>query len=708
MITIFKKELKSYATSLFAYLYYALFFLVNGVLLAYTCINSYSTQYGYYVLSNSFLVVVLLIPLCTMRLFAQEKRSKTDQLLFTAPVHTIEILFGKYLATALFVLTPILLTGIYAYVISLYGYMNVKYLMASYIAVIGITLVLLSVGMFVSAISSSAVLAAILTYVVYIVIIMVRYIETIVSGSGLYHFLSQTSVYSKYNDMISGVVRSGDIVYMLALTIGFFVLTWVALDGRWKSVKKTVASGMLVAVVVAVISGIGFTTTKVYDFTAENILSLSDKTKEIVREVAKPTTIYCLSDESRVNATFREFYNEYAKLNDNISVEYKNPALDSDFRNQYLNSISNITQNSVLVVCDEKYIYLDAEHFITTNKTSAYSYEYTLEMEDKLTGAIFYANEEESITICTTSGHGETEFNADYKSMLLLNNYELEEINLVEMIASMDASLPENCNTIVMLAPEEDYTENELDILESFLADGGNLVVSLDALNEELDSLYGFLENYGLEVCPGVVIEQGAGRYIYETPYYLMPKMEDTIYTKDFEETDRNVLTMTSKGIVKNGCANGYQCVDVLTTSAQAFSKVTDFENATTKAEGDIGGPFSIASCATNPQAGSVFLITSDMFLQTDIDVDSAGANRTFLLNVLNSYSGNEAGISIPGKKTGNQLAYYPVTMQRMVKIIAIIVVPVVILLIGIVVIYMYGFRNPSRKERKKDDNEQE
>ena len=708
MLTIFKKELKSYATSFFAYLYYVLFFLVTGVLFAYTCINSYSTQFGYHVLNNSFLVVILLTPLCTMRLFAQEKKSKTDQLLFTAPVHTIEILLGKYLATAVFVLIPILTTGVYAYIVSLYGVMSVKHLMASYIAVVLTTFVLLSVGMFVSAISSNSVLAAILTYVVYIVVILVRLIETFVSGSGVYDFFRQTSVYGKYNDMISGIIRSGDIIYFILLSVGFFFLTWVALDGRWKSIKKTIISGAIIVVSVIIMSVVGFSTSKVYDFTAENLLSLSDKTREVVSQISKPTTIYALSDESKVNATYREFFNAYAKLNENISVEYKNVALDSEFRAQYLNSISDITDNSILVVCDEKYIYLDSTHFVTTHQVSTHSYEYFLEIENQLTGAIYYANEEEAITICVTQGHGESEFNSDFKSMLLLNNYELEEINLVGMIASMDASLPENCNTIVMLSPEEDYTEDELQILESFLADGGNLVVSVDALNEELDNLYDFLSGYGLEICPGVVIEQRTERYIYDTPYYLMPKMEDTIYTEGFDKANLNILMMTSKGIVKDGSANGYESVDVLTTSSKAFSKVTDFENATTKVDGDIGGSFSVASCATNPNAGSVFLITSNMLFQKSVDVDSAGANRTFVLNILNSYTGNDAGISIVGKQTGNQLAYYPVTMQKIVKVVAVIIVPAVILFFGIVVMYIYGFRNPSRKERKKDVEVQE
>ena len=86
MTAVLKKELKGYYTSLFTYVYYGLFFLMLGVLFVRDCLNSYNTGFGYYVLSSAFVVVLVIAPLYTMRLLAQEKKNRTDQHLFTAHV----------------------------------------------------------------------------------------------------------------------------------------------------------------------------------------------------------------------------------------------------------------------------------------------------------------------------------------------------------------------------------------------------------------------------------------------------------------------------------------------------------------------------------------------------------------------------------------------------------------------------------------------
>ena len=113
MLAILKRELKNYYTSLFAYIYYALFFAVAGVFFVVNCMDTYSTQFGYHVLQYVFYVIVLILPFCTMKLFALERKYGTDQLLFTAPVTSFSVLIGKFLATVIFTFLPIFKRFIY-------------------------------------------------------------------------------------------------------------------------------------------------------------------------------------------------------------------------------------------------------------------------------------------------------------------------------------------------------------------------------------------------------------------------------------------------------------------------------------------------------------------------------------------------------------------------------------------------------------------
>ena len=644
-----------------------------------------------------------------MRLLAQERRSKTDQLLFTAPISAFSVLMGKYLATMVFIMIPVLCSLLYPILISGQGEMSLRFLAGTYLATVLVTLAMLSVGLFLSSLTSNVVLAAAVTYGFYAIILLGRVLEGIISKESLYYIVHNMSLYNKYFDMMSGIVRSGDIIYLFALIVGFFLLTWLVLEKR-RLGNKGVAIGMVFVIsVITLVSGTAFHFTKVYDFTAEGLLTLSKETEEIVKNVNKPTDIYYIGAKSRANATYQELFDKYAQLNENLKFHYKNVETDSAFREKYLYNVSRITETSILVASDERYVYLDSEDYVSTVQTSQYSRKSTLEIENQLTSAIYYVNSEEVNKICIVTGHGEEVLNSDFSNLLRLNNYETEALNLDEIANSIDTVIPEDCKAILMNAPQVDYSEEALNVLKDYLENGGRLFVSIDPLNEEVEQLFSFLEEYGLVLNQGVIIENEEKNYVYDTAYYLIPKVQDTEVTKFLLENNMRVLTMTSKGIIKEGKANGYTCTDILTTSGKAFSKTDDFENVTSKGEDDIGGPFSVAALAQNQEKGKVFLITSNIFFNEEVDADSAGANRRFFLSVMDGLTGNDTRILAAGKEVGNQVALYPNTLHNMLKIIAIVIIPVLIAVIGLAVVavrYRFMAFNLLRKRKKNAHDE--
>ena len=170
-----------------------------------------------------------------------------------------------------------------------------------------------------------------------------------------------------------------------------------------------------------------------------------------------------------------------------------------------------------------------------------------------------------------------------------------------------------------------------------------------------------------------------------------MPNIQSHKITEAVQNDHLSVMTMTSKGIIKNGKANGYECTDLLTTSAKAFAKVSDFDNLTTKGEDDVSGSFSVATLSEKEDAGKMVLLTSNIFFQDDVDADSSGGNRQFFLSAVNYLTGTEdTGIMIPGKVVGDQVALYPNASQNVLKIIVLVVLPVVVLLIGIILVIGY------------------
>lgn len=703
MLAILKRELKVYYTSLFAYTYYALFFLVTGIFFAVSCLDNHSTEFGYYVIGHVFYVVLAILPFCTMKLFAMERKHKTDQLLFTAPVSSFSVLFAKYVATVIYALLPLAVSTIYPIVISMKGTMSVRFVVGSYIGCVLSVIVLLSVGMFVSTLTTNVVLAVVISYAIYALTLLARIAESLVTSEKLRTFIHETSVYNIFNDMISGIVRSGDIVYLLVLSVLFFLLAWIILESRRQSTKKMIVYTTILVVLCAVISGVAMNDTRVYDFTPERLLTLSNQTIEVVSKVEEETDIYYIGEKSRANATYREFLNQYEELNDNVKVHYKNVSTDAKFQMQYMSDLYEISEASMLIVCGERYIYLDSSDYIDTTEISDYSSVSHLEMESQLTSAIYYVNAEEMSKLTVVSGHSEEALNSDFSNMLYLNGYEIENVDLSSEFKSLHSVFSSDCKAVIVNAPQSDYSETEIDELERYLKNGGNLFVILDPLNEDTTNLFAFLQEYGLDVQQGIVMERETGMYAENTAYYLIPKMLKTEYTEEIFEKNLHIYSMTSKGILPNGSGNGYTSTDVLMTSGKAFSKVDDFENVEDKGDNDIGGPFSVASCATSKEAGGIFLVTSNVLFNEQADAVSEGANRKFFLEVMKQLTDEESVIWIDGKVVGNQVALYPYETRTLVKIVTIIIVPISILLLGIIVIVMRNKNIMLRMMEKKD-----
>lgn len=710
MLAILRKELKTYYTSLFAYVYYCIFFLTAGIFFTRSCLNTYSTEFGYSVLQYCVLVVVIMIPFCTMRIFSQEKRQKTDQLLFTAPVSTFAILVGKYIATAIYVLVPVVLSLVYPMILSQYGSINGDFLFCGYLGGILLIVALLSFSMFLSTLTSNAILSAVLIYGFYLLLIIGRILEGIVSSRGLYKFLHEISVYNKYYDMISGVVRSGDVAYFILISVFFFVLTWISLLSRRMNKKKTVCFGFLASVLFILCSWGFFSMTKVYDFTPEKILVLSDETVENVSAIKKDTYIYYMGNESQANATYVELLNAYKDLNDRISVSYI-PLDDDTFKQMYLSNLSAVNEASIVVATEDRYIYLDSQQYITTVQTGSYSYSQMLEIEDQLTSAILYCNTDELMKIVRVTGHGEGVIGNSFRNLLNLAHYEFDSVNLVEEQTDFSSKKVTDAAALLIYSPEEDYSDDEIEQLRDYLEKGGKLIVSIDPLNENLSRLFDFLSEYGLVLQSGVVIEQDPAFYVLDTNYYLAPMIKESEYTTDIVKRNIRVFSYTSKGIARYGSGNGYECTDILLTSNGSFSKVDDFDNMTSKGENDKNGSFSVASVAKKDGEGTIFLIASDIMFSDEADNESGGANSRFFTEMIKSIVYNDKTVWIEGKDIHTQTAHFGYSVITVLKIISVILIPATILIIGSVILIgrrkNWGWKLIEKRRNSANDNQE-
>ena len=203
MRAILKHELSSYFTGLTAYVFGAFVLLFAGI---YTMV--YNLRAGYanfeYVLGSMSFVFIVIVPILTMRVLSEERRQKTDTLLYSLPISTTEIILGKFLAMLLILLVPMVIMGFYPLILKAFG--NV-YLPAAYASLLAFFLVgaaLLAIGMFISSLTESQAVAAGACFIV----MLINYF-----GSSLASYIS--------NSALPSVIAFSVLVIALALLIRF-------------------------------------------------------------------------------------------------------------------------------------------------------------------------------------------------------------------------------------------------------------------------------------------------------------------------------------------------------------------------------------------------------------------------------------------------------------------------------------------------------
>ena len=184
MTAIYKRELKSYLTSMVGYLFIFFILVLTGIYF-----SAYQLSAAYpkfeYTLSAVTFVFLIGVPILTMRVLAEERKQKTDQLLLTAPVSVGNIVIGKYLALVTVYAIPILVMCTYPLIMSKFGTVAFG---SAYTAILGFFLLgcaNIAIGVFMSALTESQVIAAVLTFVLMFAFYMMN---------GISSFFSKTSM----------------------------------------------------------------------------------------------------------------------------------------------------------------------------------------------------------------------------------------------------------------------------------------------------------------------------------------------------------------------------------------------------------------------------------------------------------------------------------------------------------------------------------
>ena len=184
MTAIYKRELKSYLTSMVGYLFIFFILVLTGIYFSAYQLGAAYPRFEYTLSALTF-VFLISVPILTMRVLAEERKQKTDQLLLTAPVSVGKIVLGKYFALVTIFAIPMLIMCLYPLLMSKFGTVSMG---AAYTGILGFFLLgcaNLAIGVFISSLTESQVIAAVLTFVFLFAFYMMN---------GISSFFSQTSM----------------------------------------------------------------------------------------------------------------------------------------------------------------------------------------------------------------------------------------------------------------------------------------------------------------------------------------------------------------------------------------------------------------------------------------------------------------------------------------------------------------------------------
>ena len=184
MIAVYKRELRSYLTSMIGYLFIFFILLLRGIYFSAYQLGAAYPRFEYTLSALTF-VFLISVPILTMRVLAEERKQKTDQLLLTAPVSIEKIVFGKYFALVTIFAIPMLIMCLYPLLMTKFGTVSLG---AAYTAILGFFLLgcaNLAIGVFISSLTESQVIAAVLTFVILFAFYMMNGISSFFSEGAL-------------------------------------------------------------------------------------------------------------------------------------------------------------------------------------------------------------------------------------------------------------------------------------------------------------------------------------------------------------------------------------------------------------------------------------------------------------------------------------------------------------------------------------------
>ena len=231
MTAILRRELGAYFSSPIGYIYLSVLYVFSGFYFFFSCLFNNSTDLTY-VFSSLVTIVLFLIPILTMRLLSEDKKNRTDQALLTAPVSLTGLVMGKFLAALAVYTIGLAITLLYGVILAVWSPPNWVQIFANFFALLLLGAALISIGMFISALTENQVIAAVGGFAAALGLIIVNGLNNVTQNPLALKIIAGLSFFTRYSTFTAGLFDLSSVLFFVSVCFLFVFFTVRVLEKR--------------------------------------------------------------------------------------------------------------------------------------------------------------------------------------------------------------------------------------------------------------------------------------------------------------------------------------------------------------------------------------------------------------------------------------------------------------------------------------------
>ena len=223
MLAVMKKELKTYFFSPIGYVVMGIFLLCFSVFFYLTVISYGTVDLSILYYYTALYGLIIIVPILTMRMFAEERKSGTEQLILTSPVSMIGVVFGKFLAAMGVIIITLLLSFMYFFIVQYFGKPNLSAVLVHMLGFVLVSGAAISIGMFASSITENQIIAGVITIAFLVMTLFLQDVNSVFANASIMNF---------YNNFPSGVISLKEVLGLISFTAMFIAFTIIVMQRR--------------------------------------------------------------------------------------------------------------------------------------------------------------------------------------------------------------------------------------------------------------------------------------------------------------------------------------------------------------------------------------------------------------------------------------------------------------------------------------------